>query len=619
MAQSIRIQEFDTWRPGYAGASVRVYQAGTTTNASLFYNPDLTGAAPNPITLETKTVDGVEFGRFAQPLYVGVPYQVLVDGVELTGIQRLPVYDLAGADVSESVATSARGTVSRTIEEWLDDVVHVAAFGALGVNATTNTTILTTAIGVAAAQGGGEVLVPAGTYPFNTLSIPQGVILRGQGARTTILQSTQGQEVITLAGNYSGLHSIQIDGQVQTAGSVGVYAVGRTGLVLRDTIIDGFVKGVEYRGAQAPIFENVDVVNCDQGADIRGDTDAGDSGDGGTVQGLRWIGGRIADNTTFGLRLLHQDAAIERVDLRNLIFDTNVGAALKIEGAQMVQVAQSRWLSNTACLSIEDGADDDKTEASLITFDQALFQTGTITFAETCEKIMFRACDFDDVDINFAVPANNILFLDCIERVTTTATGNTDRLTRTSNFRVQETFGVTTDATPTNAWKINLASGQHVRARARVIGRARTGPNTASYEFNGGAVRESSRMNFVSPSGSLVAGLIITGNTSGATARAVVIEQATPPFYIDIRDVVGTFINGETVTFSDAKTCVLSSAEVLGNIVLTGTVTQVAPTFESNSAWNATFVTDGDYFYVQVTGEASLTVEWFVQVDVFLS
>ncbi len=33
---SVRISEFDTWRPGYGGSVVRVYVAGTTTLADIF-------------------------------------------------------------------------------------------------------------------------------------------------------------------------------------------------------------------------------------------------------------------------------------------------------------------------------------------------------------------------------------------------------------------------------------------------------------------------------------------------------------------------------------------------------------------------------------------------------
>ena len=45
---SIRIIEFDTWRPGYGLATVRVYQAGTSTLASLFNDEELTDPAANP-------------------------------------------------------------------------------------------------------------------------------------------------------------------------------------------------------------------------------------------------------------------------------------------------------------------------------------------------------------------------------------------------------------------------------------------------------------------------------------------------------------------------------------------------------------------------------------------
>ena len=37
-----RISEFDTWKPGYGGAVVSVYVAGTSTLASIYTDENLT-------------------------------------------------------------------------------------------------------------------------------------------------------------------------------------------------------------------------------------------------------------------------------------------------------------------------------------------------------------------------------------------------------------------------------------------------------------------------------------------------------------------------------------------------------------------------------------------------
>ena len=63
-----RISEFDLWQPGYAGAVVRVYIAGTTTLASIYTDEALSVAASNPQTLSSTTINGDTYGKFAAPL-----------------------------------------------------------------------------------------------------------------------------------------------------------------------------------------------------------------------------------------------------------------------------------------------------------------------------------------------------------------------------------------------------------------------------------------------------------------------------------------------------------------------------------------------------------------------
>ncbi|WP_212751100.1 hypothetical protein, partial [Escherichia coli] len=73
------------------------------------------------------------------------------------------------------------------IQEVLDDAIYAEAFGSLaesqGAEAITDT--LEAAIGAAAAQGGGEVILPSGRILFTELTLPQGVVLRGQSRGAT--------------------------------------------------------------------------------------------------------------------------------------------------------------------------------------------------------------------------------------------------------------------------------------------------------------------------------------------------------------------------------------------------------------------------------------------------
>src|SRR5689334_11479797 len=97
-APSIRIIEFDTWRPGYGLATVSVLMAGTNTLADVFSDEALTIALDNPITLSEKTDNGISYGKFAIPVYVGVPYELKINSVDGTGVTRPPLTTLDGED-----------------------------------------------------------------------------------------------------------------------------------------------------------------------------------------------------------------------------------------------------------------------------------------------------------------------------------------------------------------------------------------------------------------------------------------------------------------------------------------------------------------------------------------
>ena len=83
-----RVHEFDVWREDYAGATVNVYIAGTSSLASLFTDEGLTAAASNPQTLSSQTVNGRMFGKFTAPLYTASAYYLDIDSTDQTGIER---------------------------------------------------------------------------------------------------------------------------------------------------------------------------------------------------------------------------------------------------------------------------------------------------------------------------------------------------------------------------------------------------------------------------------------------------------------------------------------------------------------------------------------------------
>lgn len=617
MPVSQRISEFDTWRPGYPNSTVTVRVAGTTTLAAVFYDPELTLPAPNPITLDDRTVDGIEYGRFPQALYVGTPYQLLVDGAEFTGVQALALSSLAGVDASDAVVTAIRGSASRSLDAWLNDTIHVLSWGALGANATTNTGIITAAVGAAAAQGGGEVHLPPGVWDVNTLSIPSGVVLRGDERAATTLRSTQAEAVVTLAGNRSGLRSLTLDGINLLPGSIGVYTVGLTGIILEGVLLKRFETGIETRGFTQPSILDFSIDNCTRGAAILADTDAGGSGAGSGTALVRWQGGAITNCTEYGVRLAVVDAVLLGVEFSHVQWSTNVGPALKVEGALAVTAHTCRFSGNTAALAIMDGTDDDESPTKLLKITDTRFFAGTLTFEGACDGVMFERCEFINVDFVLSAPTGMIQLLDCVEDVMTSSTGNTEKLGRNSSFKVTEAFGVTTDATVTTAWSMEMVPGEIVRAITRIVAKQRNGPGSASYELCVVAGLPSSTVTYDLASAALTAGSVMTGATSGATALMVIDTPSGSTGTITVRNIVGDFVYGETVNFNTGQTARLTGSLLPGTALLMSAVESRAPVVESDAAWNATFDVTATALRLRVTGEAAKTIEWSCELDVF--
>jgi hypothetical protein len=294
-----RVREFDTWRPGYGNNAVEVLQAGTTTLAPLYSDPFLTTPVPNPQTLIAFTdPDGNVYGKWAQPVYTFVSYTLFIDQTNQTGVEVPPLTTLDGIDISVATAVSLRGDYERRITDFMDRDVDATLFGSLSEadGSATCTQTLALAVGAAAAQGGGAVLLPPLNIPITGLTLPEGVILEGNGTGVTTLRSTQtGTPVITLGGDGSGLRSLSLDGIDVVPQSVGVYMVGINFPVMEEVLIQRFETGMRARGGSGARWRNFQVSNCTNGLNLRGDQDAAASTNGAELADLRWDGAEVEE------------------------------------------------------------------------------------------------------------------------------------------------------------------------------------------------------------------------------------------------------------------------------------------------------------------------------------
>lgn len=618
--RSIRLADFDIWRAGYAGANVRVLVAGTSTLAQVFSDPELATPAANPQVLAGRTdANGVAYGRWPAPLYVGVPYQLRINDADMTGVARPPFYGLAGVEAGEAVVTSPRaGAVPRQLRAWMDETISASSFGTLGVTAAANNAILTAAIGAAGTQGGGDVLLPPGSYPFISLTLPANVRLAGAGRGVTTLRSEQAAPVITLGGNAAGLRDLTLDGMSLQAGSTGLLSVGRNEIFLSNVEIKRFDTGILVRGGANARFRDLILANCSRAARLRGDLNIGGGGGGGALRDLDWLGGAVALNLVAGLELVCEDAAVEGASVQNVLFDSNTGDALLLTGARSSKFTSCRWLANTTNMRVADGAAAGAAFNTVrsLAVDACMFSSGELRWDGRCEGVIYSGCTFAGASFIASVPANPIVLQDCRQDASTLATGAVERIMRSAAGR-QGSFSVqTSDATPTMAWQFDLAPGEVARITARVVGRQVNGVNTASYGFEGVVTRPAATINYASASSPLAAGATVTGTTSGATAIVSAVSGTTSGT-LTLRSIVGAFQSGEGLVFSGGQSASATGSLVTSNAALAG-VAATGFQHETDADWDATLDASGSQARVIVTGAAGATVQWDVQVQMTL-
>lgn len=619
-----RIPEFDTWRPGYGAASVQVIQAGTTQLAPLFADPFLSTPIANPQTLLSMTdVNGETYGKWAAPVYTYLPVVLYVNQTDGTGVIQPPLISLAGSDASLSSAQSVRGAYPVTIQAYLDRDVDATLYGPLSAaaGAAQCNATLTAAIGAAAAQGGGDVLLPPIAIPFLNLTLATGVRLRGKGLGVTTLYSTQTTTpVITLGGDGAGLINLTLDGLNLAPQSIGVQGIGRLQPIFENVIVQRFETGIRFRGAQQFLWRNLTVANCTNGIDLRGDMDAAVSNTGTETANGIWEGGQVALCTTYGLCTEFYDANCRDITLRHVAFASNTGDAWRSLGARGIVFEDCQWVSNISDMSIADGTNQafvSLNTTSRIRVVGGTINAGKLTFNQTCFDIQFERINFINANFILSVPQNPILLRDCIQDAQTTATGSGTLLQQQNAQDRGKVSGVTSDATPITAWSQTVPPGEALLLSAKVVARRRDGTTYGIFWPMTGAVRPGATLPFVGATGNFTAGLVITGRTSGASARVTAVSQTGATGTLTLRNIVGTFINGEVVADTNTGVGTFSGALGFSNAVLDGTGAGTLRTATTTgTGWNAAFGVVGANVVLNVAGEAAAVIEWTASLDI---
>jgi len=606
---AIRIPDFDVWQEGYAGASVRVYKAGGTVLASVFYDEALTTPAPNPLTLGTLSAGGVSFGKFTQPVYVGEDYYLDINLQEQTGVVRIPIRTLVGEDASQAVATALGATQSRAIRDHLAQNVWVEDYGSITGSASANSTTIQAAIGAAASAGGGIVNIPEGTIAITTLTIPAGVVLRGQGRGVTVLQSTEQQAVVQLTGNNAGMADLTLDGASLQASSIGLQIINKDYSLLRNVDIKRFETGIHVKGAKFSDWEQLFVTNCATGAKLHGDT----SSSGSDYRWNRWDGGSVETCTTYGIDVSYESAEASHNDFFGIDFSGNSGLAVRLNGARFTEFDSCQFRSNTDNVHIlDDDAASANNKVNGVLFKHCYFSGGTFVIEESVNNAVIKHSEINDVDFTLTTPLNALKFEDTVEDSQVTISGDGTKIVRSFDNLNGATRGVTTGNTPVKAWSLKLDPGEIAVGAAFVSGKARNGTDKASYIVHFSGQKAPSTLAYDAQTANFTVGQILTGGTSGATARIIADSDSGTTGTLTLHSIVGAFIDNETITDGAGGSALANGALVAGSVSVLGQTATL--TTETDAAWACVAAASVDELEIQVTGNTSDTVDWVVFV-----
>lgn len=640
---STRLEEFDIWRPGYGFASVTVLIGGTTQLAPIFLDEACTQPAVNPQTLIQQTNDGISYGKWAQPLYTEQPYELSINSVDRTGVVPVPLVTLEGEDASLATVIPSGASVAGNLDDLLARRIDVRDFGTFtaanqpNASATTNANTLAEAVAQAGGAGGGYVEIPGGTYQFTTLSLPAGVKLRGVAETATVLQSLQKGAVVTLTGPDAGFEDMTLDGVNQVTGSIGLFAADIDNIHLDRVTVKRFDIDFQQFGGSGSHWKDLSVSDASTaGYQPHGFSN---NGNGGPITNQRWDGGNVELCAGIGVDLQYVDSEISNLIFSGIGFSQNTGTAAQVIGGQQIKFDEGCWWAgNTVDLVIDDAGSVSTTLQTTegIEFQDSSFAAavaaipasgstaaqpaiqGTITLNNTLAALAFRRCDFSDTAININSPHNNVLAEDCDEQWNVSLGGNTPTAwLRSKSFNRGATAGLTTGNAPTTAWEYQLDPGERIYLEAKVVARSRNTTDDGFWHFVVCAHRPGSTLAYSLDTGSFTAGNILTGQSSGATARITNVATSGLNGTLTLQDIDGTFLNSEIITDSGTGAAHASGAPVGQNAALVGSVTNLIPPQLTDANWAAGFVITGSQQVVlNVIGDTSYNIEWQVFVDV---
>ncbi len=301
-------------------------------------------------------------------------------------------------------------------------------------------------------------------------------------------------------------------------------------------------------------------------------------------------------------------------------FESNTGTGLKINGARFTDISGSWFSGNTTTLACQDDTLSTVTDNTLIglKFANGSMTDGAVTFNGLSQDIVFDGVALSNVDFTLTNVTSNILLRDCTEDSQVTIAGNGTRITRSrAMFGDAPASSVTTtDATALKAWEITLEPGQKAWIEARILGVGRNVIDYGMYHISRAVHRPGSALAYDAQTANFTVGLVITGATSGATARITADADSGLTGTLTVKDIIGVFLDNEIITDSSTGSATVNGTLTHQNAALLGSTVVVSTAVETVAGYAADFAAAAGNVEIQVTGAAATTLEWTVEAKV---
>jgi hypothetical protein len=610
-----RIPDFDLWQADYGGARVYVYKANTTDLAALYSDIGLTTPLDNPQTLLSRSIAGRSYGKWDAPVYTPDSYYLDINAVDQTGVSVPPLTTLDGEDADLALVTANGGSEQRALEAHLAQTVWAEDHGALGDSPTENAATLNAAMGEAGARGGASVQVPAGNWQITQITVPSGVTLKGQGRLATTLRSTVAGNVITFSGDNCGLSDLTVDGVNVVAGSVGVYSKGLNEIRLTNAEVKRFETGILFRGGARARFDDVSVQGCTTGARLTGHLDT--SG-GSAFTDFVWVGGEAKECSSAAIWLEYIDRTVWHNFLANLSIHDNIQDGLKITGAQFTRISHCLFDDNSIGLRVEDDSPATGDSVTInLHVEGGRFDASDVRLDGACQDVQFEDVRFLGAEIRAETTIENqILLIDCSEDATTTIAGDGTRVMRWRSNDRGAVRGTTANATPTKAMGFELEPGESALLVMKAVANQVDGEGYAMFYTVHAARRDTADLTFDNGTIAFLVGQTVVGATSGSSAYITAVAGTTASGTLSLRAITGEFTDNESLQVGGVTNALANGVLVYNAPSVVGTSAASVFAHRTNAtASDNTISAVGNEIQVMVTGVASRTFEWVVDVE----